>query len=296
MRNRGSWRDLNPRATRGEYAEVFRLARRVAVVETARDADAVVLAGSWARGDAHRNSDVDLWVIGRSRGYDFRVLEGRIVSISRKTAADLRAELRSPRLVGVVVPAWRTGRILVDRRGVARRLRREAARFTWERVGPRCDRYVAASLAEWAEEAVKVTHLMPEGHRESAAVQRNLLVNAMAALIAVDLRLFYHENDLWERVGDRMGRSWHRLQRRALGVAGESLEDSCRAALDLYCETVRALAPRLSREQRRVVRAACASVGNRSDLTSIASGSPRAGTRASPRSTARGSGPRARPR
>jgi hypothetical protein len=94
---------------------------------------------------------------------------------------------------------------------------------------------------------------MADGHRETAAVQRNLLVNAMAGLLAIDLRLFYDENELWEQVGARMGPRWHRRQIRALGLGGESLEESCRAALDLYAATAAALSPRLSRAQRQVV-------------------------------------------
>jgi predicted nucleotidyltransferase len=260
----------NPRAPRAEYAGVFQLAREVAAAEVARGASAVVLAGSWARADAHRHSDVDVWVIGRRRGHEFRVREGRILSVARKTVADLRAELRSPRLAGCVVPAWRTCRILVDRRGAARRLQREAARFRWSRLRARCDRYVADSLTEWAEEAIKLTRLLADGDEESAAVQRNLLVHAMAGLLAVDRRLFYNENDLWERVGHRMGAAWHRRQRRALALGGGSFEDSCQAALELYRATAEALSPRLTNAQRAVVDRVSRSVAKPSLLTSRA--------------------------
>lgn len=252
MPSRPSWEERNPRATPVEYAEVLRLARRISELEIARGASAVVLAGSGARRAARRNSDVDLWVVGRTGDNEFRVDEQHVVSIARRTDPELRSELRSPRKVGTVVPAWRTARILADRRGAARRLQREAARFRWGRIRPRCDRYVARSMTEWAEEAVKPTRLMADGHRESAAVQRNVLVNAMAGLLAIDRRLLYDENELWEKVGEHMGPSWHRHQARALGLGGESLEESCRAALELYCLTADALAPRLSETQRQV--------------------------------------------
>ncbi len=250
---RSRWLAHNPRATALEYADVLRVARGVAGEEIRRGAAAVVLAGSWARGDAHRDSDVDLWAVGRARGQDLRVVEGRIVSVARKTVADLRGELRSPRLAGCVVPAWRECRILADPRGVARRLKRRAARFRWAPLRAQCDRYVASAFTEWAEEAVKLTRLLAEGRNESAAVQRNLLVDAMAGLVAVELRLFYDENNLWERVGARMGPAWHRQQRRALGFGVGSFEESCAAALELYRSTAARLGPRLSPAQRRVV-------------------------------------------
>lgn len=268
MPGRPRLRDLNPTARPGEYAAVRRLARAEADVEREHGAIAVVLAGSWARGDAHRGSDVDLWAIGRTPGHDLREVEGRIVSVSRKTAAELRTELRSPRWAGIVVPAWRWARILFDPRGVAHRLQNQARRFRWDAIGPQCDRYVAASIVEWAEEAVKLTRLWADGRRESAAVQRNLLVNAMAGLLAIDRRLLYSENELWERVAHGMGPSWHRLQARALALGGESLEASCRAALDLYRVTAEALDPRLKVRQRRVVEAACAVFGGARPVTS----------------------------
>jgi predicted nucleotidyltransferase len=253
MPRRTPWSDRNPKAARSEYREVLALARDVAATEMARGGSAVILAGSWARRDAHRHSDVDLWVVGPARSNSFRAVRGRLVSVARKTSAQFRSELRSPRLVGTVVPAWRAGIILEDRRGIARRLQREAARFRWSTIGARCDRYVARSLTEWAEEAVKLTRLLADGRPESAAVQRNLLADALAGLVAVDRRMFYDENGLWEGVGRRMGATWHRHQSRALGLGGASLEESCRSALDLYRATAAALAPRLSTEQRRVV-------------------------------------------
>lgn len=268
MAGRARLRDLNPTAGPGEYAAVRRLARAEADVERERGASAVVLAGSWARGDAHRGSDVDLWAIGRTRGHDFRMVNGHIVSISRKTTTELRGELRSPRWAGIVVPAWRSARILSDPRGVAHRLQTQARRFRWDAIGPQCDRYVAASIVEWAEEAVKLTRLWADGRRESAAVQRNLLVNAMAGLLAIDRRLLYSENELWERIGQGMGPAWHRLQSRALALGGESIEVSCRAALHLYRVTAEALDPRLTARQRRVVEAACAGFDGAGRVTS----------------------------
>lgn len=50
-------------------ARAIRLARRVARQLARQGAKAVVLVGSFVRGDSHRESDVDLIVIGRGSYY-----------------------------------------------------------------------------------------------------------------------------------------------------------------------------------------------------------------------------------
>ncbi len=240
----------NRPATPERYAAARAAADALARCEIERGASAVALAGSWARGDAYRHSDLDLWVVAARPGRALFVRDSFLVSVARKTAAGLRAELRDPALVGQVVPAWREVRILADPRGVAARLRERALRFRWGPISTPCDRYVARTMLEWGEEAVKLTRLVAEGHAESAAVQRNLLANALAGIVAVDRRMFYHENGLWEAVGRDRGGRWHRLQRRALGLDGGTFLASCRAALDLYGLTLDTLrAPLRARDR-----------------------------------------------
>jgi hypothetical protein len=55
-----------------------------------------------------------------------------------------------------------------------------------------------------------------------------------------------------------MGQPWASTQARALSEHGESLEDSCRAALELYRLAAAEVRPLLTRHQREVVDAACA--------------------------------------
>jgi len=223
---------------------------------------AVVLSGSWARGDAHEGSDVDLWVIGRREGEVVLERGGRHVSVHYATLASERHRMRAPAHIGGVVPGWRTAKVLRDPNGAAARLRSEARRFRWSSVRRACDAYVARQLVGWAEEVMKLLRAMETGESETASVQRNLLANRMAFLWSVRLRYLWEtENGLWERVAERAGPAFWSAQRAALGTAGKSWQESCEAALRLYSLTARASVRVLKGERRRVVEAACRRAG-----------------------------------
>lgn len=224
---------------------------------------AVLLAGSWLRGDAHEGSDIDLWVIGRTRKRDTSLeRDGRTVSVHYNTAEGERRAMRDPAWLGGAVPGWRTARILRDSKGVATKLRSQARRFRWISVRRTRDAYVADQLVGWAEEVMKLLRAMETGEPETASVQRNVLANRMAFLRALRLEhLWGSENGLWEWVGKHAGPSFRSAQRAALGTDGESWRESCEGALRLYAVTAQASLPVLRGEKRRVVVAACRRAG-----------------------------------
>lgn len=226
-------------------------------------AQAVVMAGSWSRGDAHRHSDLDLWILGSRDRSSVLYRGGRQVSVAEQTLATARRELHDPRRVGGAVPGWRRAVLLHDPKGIAARLRRTAERFDWGRIESARHRYVAEQIVGWAEEAQKLTRALELGESQTAAVQRNLLADALAPLMAVRRGLLHDtENALWERVGALMGPGWARTQRRALGLERVSFRSSCEAALQLYARCARELRPLLTKEQRGLVERTCRAVGH----------------------------------
>ncbi len=236
------WRALNPPATIADQLRgrvVFdTLARRFAD----RGAIAVVLGGSWSRGEAHRGSDIDMWVLGRRSGHQTLLRGGFQVHVERTTERAERRRLLDPRRVGGSVPGWRSALLVYDPRGVAARIQAEARRFRWSTIASRCDRWVADQVTESAEEAIKLIRAMAEGSLETAAVQRNLLADRMAIVLAVHRRILYGtENEMWERVGRRVGGRWRSAQRAALGVPRGDVVGSCDAALELYLLTATAV-------------------------------------------------------
>jgi len=249
-----SWRALNPPATVADQLRgrvVFdTLARRYAD----QGAIAVVLGGSWARGEAHRASDIDMWVLGRRSGHQTYLRDGFQVHVERTTERTERRRLRDPRRVGGSVPGWRSALLVYDPTGVAARIQVDARRFQWSTIATRCDRWVANEVAGSAEEAIKLIRALGEGSLETAAVQRNFLAGRMALVLAVHRRILYGtENELWERVGRRVGGPWEAAQRAALGVPRGDVVGSCCAALELYRLTATAVRRTFLPEQADLV-------------------------------------------
>jgi hypothetical protein len=233
----------------------------------ANGAEAVVLTGSHATGRASANSDIDLIAIVRGdpgatwQGYSHR--SGFLVSADCRTPARVRAAFRDPAKAVNYVPGWRDAVILADPSGIAAGLQSEATRWTWDRVADRCDPWVAGEITGWAEEVHKLVGAMESGDDLLAATQRSLLAIHLPKVMGVRRRiLFGSDNLLWALVADAMGEPWTSAQARALGTGGESLDVSCRAALELYALTAREAWPLLDRRQRTVVRHACGVAGS----------------------------------
>jgi hypothetical protein len=260
------WRALNPPAGRADYVRARAVAGAVARECAESGAKAVLFAGSWVRGDAHRGSDLDLWVLGNRRGSEVRWREPFMVCIARTTAAGERRKLGDPPRIGGAVPAWRMAVPLYDPDGLAAGIQAVARGFRWEAVAARCDRWVAESVVAWAEEAIKLVRALSERRLQTACVQRNLLADALGFVMAIHSRTFWDsENEFWERIGKVIGGRWQVAQRMALHSAGADPERSCAAALRLYAETARLTRRVLSAEQLSIVRHAGDVIG----LTSV---------------------------
>jgi len=262
LASRGRWRARNPPAT-----GIDRHRARVVVEATAsalmqRGAKAVVLAGSWARGDAHRESDIDLWVFGLPPGTEILWREPFMVTVAKTSEGSERRKLRSPPDVGGAVPGWRVAVPIRDPDRLAERLKTEAGAFRWTMISRRCDRWVAEQIVGWAEEAVKLVRALGAGNFTTAAVQRNLLADHLGFIMAIDRRVFWDsENEFWERIGRRVGGAWARAQRKALGTPSAGIEESCEAALALYALTAEAVWKRLDPQQRAIVSNTCRVAG-----------------------------------
>jgi hypothetical protein len=181
------------------------------------------------------------------------------VSLAWETRASTVASFRNPELAPTFVPGWRDAIVLADPEGIAARLKRVAERWSWEDIGAECDRHVAASITGLAEEVHKLAGMLDAGNTHAAAAQRSILAVWLAGIMAVRHRiLFGTDNVLWDLVGEKMGPRWQRAQAPALSENGESLETSCRAALELYALAAADARPLLSHDQRQVVDAASA--------------------------------------
>ncbi len=220
-------------------------------------AQAVVLGGSVARGDAHRFSDLDMVAIGAAGGgpeYALRVVDGRLVSVSWRTGDDVRALIDSPADAGGAVPAWRAARIVHDQKGWAAALQEFARGWSWSRIDAACDEYVADATVGLAEEVLRLAGMLEVGNLAAAAAMRNVLALRLPMVMAVHHRILYDsENALWAAVDAAMGPAWTADAAAAAGIATVDLAAGCAAAGAMYTAAVAAARPLIGADGRAVV-------------------------------------------
>lgn len=221
-------------------------------------ARAVWLAGSHARGEATRHSDIDISALGDDAtagpGYRLERAGGHLLSIAWTTAEATRASFANPAVLGAAVAGWRAAVILHDPGGMAAALRAEALAWRWEHVADRADAWVAEQIAGYAEEVHKLVGALEAGEPLRAAVQRGVLATRLAVVLSVHRRILYDsENVLWDLVADAEGARWRAAQGVAFALARESPREASAAALTLYLLAADAAASLFDDRQRAVV-------------------------------------------
>jgi len=225
-------------------------------------AEAVVLFGSRARGDAYIESDFDIHAVGKGPHYRLELCQGFLVSVSWATSRQNLSYFRKPADVGWVVQGWRNAVVLHDPKGVAKALKQRAQKWRWESLGKLVDKWVAEELTGYAEEVHRLVGNLRLGRKHPAAVQRSVLAIRMAPILAAHHRILYDtENQLWDIVSERMGGEWAQLQRVALGEDDHCFDDVCKSALRLFTLTANEIRSLLDDRQYQVVANACEIAG-----------------------------------
>lgn len=242
--------------------EAVKAASEIAVELMKKGASAVVLFGSYVRGDAYAESDVDVVAVGEGARYRLRRHSGYLASISWRTAEQLQKDFRKPGEVGGLIPGWRNALILEDPEGVASSLQKEALDWGWKALGDEIDSWVAEELTGYVEEVHKLVGNLHLNRNMAAAIQRSVIALRMAVIMAVHHRILYDtENYLWDIISEKMGDRWAAVQSRALGLGGESLVEACEASLELFSMAAAEVRHLLNARQSDVVSHACALAG-----------------------------------
>lgn len=238
-------------------------ARQVAAELMDGGASAVVLMGSFARGDATPQSDIDLYAIGEGPHYRLERREPFLVSVSWRTGEEIRKRFRTPSAAFGLVPGWRSAVILSDPQGIAARLQSEARKWSMEMLDQSaCDRWVAEEITGFAEEIHKLVSYRESEDRLVVAVNRSILALRLAVPLAVHRRLLYEtENHLWTLVNEALGKRWADAQSRAFGMAGETLDETVQATCEMFALACQDVGGLLDARQRAVVEHACRIAG-----------------------------------
>lgn len=220
--------------------------------------EAVLLVGSYARGDAGPHSDIDLLRLTPAPLPDAGThhWEGKLVNVSDAVPKAVEAWFVEPERAVDTVAGLREARMLRDREGVAARLVARAKAFVWTpELQARADRWASAQLAGWAEEAHKglaglrtgdtgrllnAQFGLSWGLAKTMRVQRGLLSNSDNAFLT-DLEAAF------------AGTRWLALLRASYGLTGLALPEQVRAGLELYAHTAELLEPALQEGDRSVI-------------------------------------------
>ncbi len=187
----------------------------------------ITLAGSFARGEGSRYSDIDLHRYvhrvpeTKVEADSFRLVDGFLISVHTYTIEDETAGLRDPHRAIWVVPGLRHARILLDKDGSLTRLVESAKAFRWSDLEPAADAMVSWQLCNLAEEVYKILDGLA-AHNESkiAYALISLLFDITEILLVRCGILVPTENAYFELAQSAAGKdsAWTRQLRLVAGL------------------------------------------------------------------------------
>ena len=230
---------------------------------------AVALAGSYARGDATRWSDVDIIRYAATMPettegrYILAIRDGRLVSVSTTTIAAKAAEMTRPESAIFVVPGLRQARILHDPTGALAALHQQACDFAWKPLQSAANAYASEMVMGLAEEAHKLLGALSRYDESAMSYTTYGMVLGLTRAVAVGRGvLIESENSYFRQAQEAAGAdsAWTRYHRLAAGFVADSSPappaiSAGIAALHLYRETAQLLATLLLSRHRPVIEA-----------------------------------------
>ena len=227
-----------------------------------RDAVAVALMGSYARGDAGRFSDVDLvrFYAGGDGygGAETRFLDGFFIVVSDVRPAQVEDWFYKPDQASATIAGLRSARPLWDPAGFFTSIQSEAKVFTWDsEMQARADAWASSQMAGWIEEAQKGLAGLRASHEGRLLNARYGLTWGMLNVLRVQRGILISgDNGTYPEVIQNIGPGsrWAVLSRQAFGIDGAaSLTGQVTAGLRLYIHTAELLAGILKPDDKRSV-------------------------------------------
>jgi predicted nucleotidyltransferase len=236
---------------------------------------AIILYGSYARGNAAPYSDVDLDRFvkeppERIQQKRFTYRDGLLVSIATRTISQERGAFTIPNRAIFVVPSIREARILLDKEGAFSELQQEARAWTWESLQVQADYYASNMLMLRTGQVHQILRALLL--RDELALSKRTLKLFMALTSAVAVQrgmLVSSGNTYFQQVQDLVGLNsfWTHYHKFIAGIDVNTVQGTYNeargvATLRLYQETVRLLQPILQPVHRDIIEQAVLVIDN----------------------------------
>lgn len=226
----------------------------------------LLLTGSFARGEASAQSDIDILKFVNdqpedpTQRYRLFVRQGYLISVTTTTIEEKEKEMGKPESAVFIVPAIRQSQVLYDPWSYLHHLRKKAFAFEWEPLQKEANQYASTEIMGFAEEAHKVVSALLRKDESAMLMGIAGLYLYMPRILAVQQGIMIRsENSLFNQVAEAVGdeSDWARYFRLAVGAEQVETTDYVaergRAALRLYRETVAYLRNILTEQDKVVV-------------------------------------------
>ncbi len=223
------------------------------------------LGGSHARGEPTPYSDVDIacFVPDTYRPLRKRFVyrDGHLVSIGLKTLEGIQQDLTQPDRALWIVPSFRQTRVLLDKDGCMRELKRMVEGFSWEPLRAEALGFAGHILMCDAELVHKLFSNLWKGNLSGVSyVITRLLQGATEAMMLYHAVFITTDSVYYQEVENAVGLDtpWTHYHRLLIDTETgpedtSSIEARARIALRLFRETATLLYPILSQQRRSVI-------------------------------------------
>lgn len=234
------------------------------------DVTAIILGGSYARGEATAYSDVDFLRLVREESqrqpkrYFYR--GSYLISVPTRTIAYYQASITKPEVAIWVVPSLRECKILLDKEGAFAAFQDSLSFFRWEPLQAKADAWASDMLMLYAEFVHKALGALLNRNETALAYATHELLYTLTWAVAVQRGVLMQSgNSYYAQAQEVAGldSAWTRYHRMLLCLEPLPTHLSPRVlapveargitALRLYQETARLLGTALQPGDRQVI-------------------------------------------